>query len=311
MGEPVPAQVAGESRRSIGRRFRRNRLAVSSLVVLVTVVLVALGGGAMWRWDHDQRDPTALSSPPTIVHPMGTDSIGRDVLALVLQGTRRSVQVALVVATVSTVVGTLAGALAGYHRGVVDAVLMRLTDVALVVPGIAVFALLAGSSGGDWLTVALVIALFSWMSIARVVRALVLSLRDMGYAEAARALGAGPLRVVTGHLLPNAAGPIIVSATLAVAVGILAEAGLSYLGLGIQPPDVSLGLLLQAGQEAARTRPWLFYFPGAAIVVVCLCVNFVGDGLRDAFDPTSDRGDVVWRGQATPWGESRSSGWAK
>jgi peptide/nickel transport system permease protein len=274
--------------RAVARRFRRNRLAVASLAVLTVVVLVALAGGALWRWDHDERDAAALSSPPSMVHPMGTDGIGRDVLAQVLQGAQRSVQVALVVAVLSTVVGALVGAVAGYHRGAIDAVLMRLTDVALVVPGIAVFALLAGSSGGDWLAVALVIALFSWMSVARVVRGVTLSLREQGYVESARALGAGPARIIATHLLPNAAGPVIVSATLAVAVAILAEAGLSYLGLGIQPPDVSLGLLIDIGQQAARTRPWLFYFPGAVIVVICLCVNFVGDGLRDAFDPIHD-----------------------
>jgi ABC-type dipeptide/oligopeptide/nickel transport system permease subunit len=271
----------------VAQRFGRNRLAVASLAALLVVVFAALAGGALWRWDHGDRDPGALSSPPSMVHPMGTDGIGRDVLAQVLEGAQQSVLVALVVAMLSTVVGTLVGALAGYARGPLDAVLMRLTDVALVVPGIAVFALLAGSSGGDWLAVAVVIALFSWMSVARVVRGVVLSLREQGYVEAARALGAGPARIVTTHLLPNAAGPVIVSATLAVAVAILAEAGLSYLGLGIQPPDVSLGLLIDAGQQAARTRPWLFYFPGAVIVVICLCVNFVGDGLRDAFDPTS------------------------
>ncbi len=279
--------VSGRAR-SVARQFCRRRLAVASLVMLIVVVLLSLGGGAVWRWDHDERDPAAFSSPPSKVHPMGTDGIGRDVLAQVLQGAQRSVQVALVVAVISTAVGTLVGALAGYHRGAVDAVLMRLTDVALVVPSIAVFALLAGSSGGGWLTVALVIALFSWMSVARVVRGVVLSLREMGYVESARASGAGPVQIIATHLLPNAAGPIIVSGTLAVAVAILAESGLSYLGLGIQPPDVSLGRLIETGQQAVHTRPWLFYFPGAVIVVICLCVNFVGDGLRDAFDPTTD-----------------------
>lgn len=273
----------------MARRFRRNRLAMASLVVLTLLVIGVLAGGAVWRWEHDERDPTALSSPPSVAHPMGTDSIGHDVMAQVLEGAQRSVLVAAIVAGLSTAMGMLVGAVAGYHRGVVDAVLMRVTDVALVVPGIAVFALLAASTDGDWVAVALAIALFSWMSTARVVRGVFLSLREQGYVESARALGAGPVRIITTHLLPNAAGPVIVSATLAVAVAILAEAGLSYLGLGIQPPDVSLGVLIHVGQQAARTRPWLFYFPGAVIVVICLTVNFVGDGLRDAFDTTNLR----------------------
>lgn len=268
---------------------------MASLVVLVLVVLAALLGERLWRWDHDQPDPSALSSPPSLAHPLGTDSIGRDTLAQVMMGAQRSVQVALLVAALSTAVGTVVGAVAGYHRGLLDAVLMRLTDVALVVPGIAVFALLAARSPGRWLDVALVIALFSWMSIARVVRGELLVLREQGYVEAARAMGASPARIVVGHLLPNAAGSVVVSATLAVAVAILAEAGLSYLGLGIQPPDVSLGSLIERGQAAAGTRPWLFYSPGLVIVVICLCVNFVGDGLRDALDPTDGAGSPTSR----------------
>jgi peptide/nickel transport system permease protein len=201
--------------------------------------------------------------------------------------------VALVVGLLSTTVGALVGALAGFYRGWLDTILMRLTDLFLVIPSIALFALLgrrvSTGGGSSWLLIALIIAGVSWMSIARVVRGVFLSLREKEFVEAARALGASNGRIIRKHLLPNAVGPIIVNATVSVAVAILIESALSYLGLGIKPPDTSLGLLVASGQQAATTRPWLFYFPGLFIILIALCVNFLGDGLRDAFDPTQQR----------------------
>jgi peptide/nickel transport system permease protein len=273
------------------RRFLAHRLAVASLILFGLIAAASLIGGRLWTWDYTEITPE-FSTPPSLAHPMGTDSIGHDELALVLRGAQKSVQVALLVALLSTGFGTLLGAIAGYYRGWVDAGLMRVTDIALTVPSLALLAVLSAvlvEQSGSWVFVSIVIALLYWTTIARVVRGVFLSLREKEYVEAAKALGASDTRIIFKHLLPNTTGPIIVNATVAVAVAILIEASLSYLGIGIRPPDTSLGLLISEGQQAATTRPWLFYFPGVFIILICLTVNFVGDGLRDAFDPQQQR----------------------
>jgi ABC-type dipeptide/oligopeptide/nickel transport system permease subunit len=275
-------------RQLIVRRFLQHRLAMVSLFVLVFLVIGSLIGGSLWKYDYAEQLP-AFNEPPTWEHPMGVDDIGRDLFAKVLRGSQRSVQVALLVAFLSTTVGTVIGAIAGYYRGIIDAILMRLTDLFLVIPSLAVFLLLARIVGGGWFQLSLIIAAFFWMPLARIVRAEVLSLREKEYIEAARALGASDARIIVRHLLPNAIGSIIVNATIVVAVAILTETGLSYLGLGIAAPDTSLGLLVSEGQAAFKTRPHLFYWPGFLIILIALSVNFVGDGLRDAFDPRQKR----------------------
>ena len=271
------------------RRFLAHRLAVLSLVVFVIIVVGSLGGARLWKYNY--ADITKeFSTAPSLAHPMGTDDIGHDTFAQVLRGAQKSVQVALLVALLSTSVGAVIGAVAGYYRGIVDSILMRFTDLVLTIPLLAIAALLAGTlSGGDWFLVAVVIASVSWTSIARVVRGTFLSLREKEFVDAARALGASDTRIIFRHLLPNATGSIIVNATITVAVAILLETALSFLGLGIRPPDTSLGLLVSAGVQAAQTRPWLFYFPGLVIILIALTINFIGDGLRDAFDPTQTR----------------------
>jgi ABC-type dipeptide/oligopeptide/nickel transport system permease subunit len=273
------------------RRFLAHRLAVASLIVLLLVIIGSLVGGRIWKYNYaDITDE--FSTPPSLAHPMGTDGIGHDSMAQILRGAQKSVQVALLVALLSTAFGAVLGALAGYYRGVTDSFLMRFTDLVLTVPAIAVLAVLAATvadRAGNWFFIALVLAALVWTYIARVVRGQFLSLREKEFVEAARALGASDRRIIFRHLLPNATGAIIVNATITVAVAILLEAALSYLGVGIRPPDTSLGLLIQDGQQAATTRPWLFYFPGLIIIIIALTVNFVGDGLRDAFDPTQTR----------------------
>ena len=273
------------------RRFLAHKLAVASLIVFLIVVIGALIGGRLWHYNYADITPE-FSSPPSLKHPMGTDDIGHDSFAQILRGAQKSVQVALLVALLSTTFGAVFGAIAGYYRGVIDSVLMRFTDLVLTIPLIAILAVLAAAvadKAGSWFFIAIVLSSLSWMSIARVVRGVFLSLREKEYVEAARALGASDKRIIFRHLLPNATGAIIVNATITVAVAILIETALSYLGLGIRPPDTSLGLLVSDGQQAATTRPWLFYFPGLVIVVIALTVNFIGDGLRDAFDPTQTR----------------------
>jgi ABC-type dipeptide/oligopeptide/nickel transport system permease subunit len=275
----------------ITRRFLAHKLAVGSLVVFLIVVVASLIGGRFWKYNYaDITDQ--FSSPPSWDHPMGTDDIGHDSMAQILRGAQKSVQVALMVALLATTFGAIVGALAGYYRMWVDSALMRFTDLVLTIPAIALLAVLAANvpeQAGNWFFVGLILAALQWTYIARVVRGQFLSLREKEFVEAARALGASDARIMFRHLLPNATGSIIVNATITVAVAILLETALSYLGLGIQPPDTSLGLLISEGQQAATTRPWLFWFPGIFIVIIALTINFIGDGLRDAFDPTQTR----------------------
>ena len=299
VGTPVPGAAAEReftvARRSqsslVLRRFLQHKLAVASLVVFVLLVLVSVFGETLWHYTStDITDD--LSVPPSLKHPMGTDSTGHDLFAQVLAGTRISISVALMVAVLATTFGTVFGALSGFYGGRTDTFMMRIVDLLLTVPSLAILVtlstLLAGG-GGDPLTIGLILASLSWLSIARVIRGLFLSLREKEYVEAARCLGASNTRIIFRHLLPNAVGPIIVNATITVAFAILAETGLSYLGFGIKFPSTSLGLLISVGQSASSTRPWLFYFPGLVIILIALTVNFVGDGVRDALDPQQKR----------------------
>jgi peptide/nickel transport system permease protein len=273
------------------RRFLRHRLAVISLVLLVAVVLFAFLGGAFWHYTYSEMT-SDVSAPPSARHPFGTDSTGIDLMAMVMRGTQRSLEIAFFVAVTATLVGTVYGCVAGYYRGRLDALMMRLVDLVLTFPSIAVAAILGyqvGPSGSGWFLIGVILAALTWPIVARVVRGAVLSLREKEYIEAARALGASDRRIIFRHLIPNVMGPVIVSVTILVATAILTETGLSFIGFGVRPPDTSLGLLVSNAQTAISTRPWLFYFPGAFIIVIALTVNFIGDGLRDAFDPTQTR----------------------
>jgi ABC-type dipeptide/oligopeptide/nickel transport system permease subunit len=266
------------------RRFLRHRLAMISLVMLLTVVLLAFVGGALWHYDVSALTGD-YSQPPSWKHPFGTDASGHDFFAQVLRGTQISIGIAVLVAIFSTVVGTIWGTTAGYYRGLVDAVMMRFSDLVLTLPLLAVAAVLGHNTGGSWWLIAVVLAGLQWAYVSRVARGVVLSLREKEFIEAAKALGAGDARIIFRHLVPNALGPVIVNATVLVAIAILLETALSYLGFGVRPPDTSLGLLVSNAQTAVQTRPWLFYIPGAFIIVIALTINFIGDGLRDAFDP--------------------------
>ncbi|MDQ1672033.1 MAG: glutathione transport system permease protein [Frankiaceae bacterium] len=273
------------------RRFAANRAALVGLVVFVLLVLAAFVGRRLWRWDY--RDLTgAYSEPPSLQHPFGTNESGYDMLARVLKGTARSIEIALFVAVVSTALGTVIGAVAGYTRGLTDGFLMRVVDLVLILPLYAIAALLghqvSGKSGG-WFGLAVVLSLLLWAPIARVVRGVTLGLREQEFLDAARALGATDRQILLRHVLPNASGTIIVNATVCVAIAVLAETALSYVGFGIQAPDVSLGLLVANAEAASSTRSWLFYYPGLVLIVLVLTVNLIGDGLSDAFDPRSAR----------------------
>ncbi|MGH3574091.1 MAG: ABC transporter permease [Pseudonocardiaceae bacterium] len=272
----------------VARRFRRHRLAMVSLVVLLALVLLAFVGG--WLWKYSVADLTPDESvPPSWDHPFGTDAAGHDTFAQVLRGTQISIGIAVLGALVATVVGTVWGATAGYYGGRLDTAMMRIADLVLTLPFLAVAAVLGHNLGGSWWLIAAVIAGLYWAYVARVARGVVLSLREKEFVEAAKAIGAGDARIIFRHLVPNALGSIIVNATVLVAIAILLETALSYLGFGVRPPDTSLGLLVSDAQTAVDTRPWLFFFPGVFIIVIALTINFIGDGLRDALDPQQTR----------------------
>jgi ABC-type dipeptide/oligopeptide/nickel transport system permease subunit len=274
------------------RRFVRHRLAMGSLVVLLLLGLVAIFADRVAPYPFDQPDFNSLALPPTTEghHYFGTDFLGRDSLSRVIYGLRTSLWVALVVSLLATFIGTTVGAVSGYFGGWVDNGLMRLTDLVLTLPGLAVLLTISVYLGeGDPLRVAVILALLFWTGFARIVRGTFLSLREKEFVEAAKASGAGDWRIIIRHMLPNAVGPIIVNATLIVAAAILTEAALSFLGFGVAPPNPALGVLIDEGQSEGLKFWWLVTFPGLAIVLIALCINFVGDGLRDALDPTQRR----------------------
>ena len=276
-------------------RFVRHRLAVASLVILLLIALVGVFAKQIAPYGYDEIPIDITESQnraPTFEgwHLFGTDQLGRDYLSRVVYGIRTSLWVAVFVALVSTVLGTVVGALAGYYSGQVDNLLMRFTDLILTLPGLAV--LLTASvylGSGDPLKIGLILAFLFWTSIARIVRGLFLTLREKEFVEAAKAAGAGDARIIVKHMLPNCIGPIVVNTTLIVAAAILVEAALSFLGFGITPPNAALGKLISEGQSEGFKLWWLVTFPGLVIVIIVLCINFVGDGLRDALDPTQRR----------------------
>ena len=286
------------------RRFLRHRGAMVSLAVLVLITLLAftsIGWGPVpgwWKHDYIQAMTTQNGGRPTLSlwpfrigeHPFGQENAGKDYFALVMRGTQRSLIIAFVVGIVSTIIGTAVGAAAGYFRGWVESFLMRMTDLLIVIPLLVLAAVLGQMAGGRGIwALALVLGLVTWTGLARLVRGEVLSLREREFVAAARAVGTSPSRIIVKHILPSTLGTIIVSATLAIAAAILLETSLSFLDFGVQAPDTSLGLLISTYQNSFTSRPWLFWWPGILILAIALSVNFIGDGLRDAFDPRQNR----------------------
>jgi ABC-type dipeptide/oligopeptide/nickel transport system permease subunit len=268
-------------------RFFRHKMALIGLGTFVVILLFATVGPVFWTYSYGQITNQFISGP-SMAHPFGTDTVGHDMLAEVMSATATSIQTALVVAGISTVVGTLVGAVAGYYGKWADAVLMRFTDLILIVPALVILLVVANTvsrTANNWLYIALILAGLFWTIMARLVRGVFLSLREREFIEAEHAIGASSARIIVRHMIPNAVGSIVVNATLTVALAILVEAALSFLGLGIQPPQVSLGLLIAQGEGDATVLPYLFYFPAAFLIAIILAVNFIGDGLRDALDP--------------------------
>lgn len=306
----------------VRRRFFRHRAAMISLFALVGIVLFVftalefklgpLKWGGWWKYGIEdmpelrfEECANGIVGCPTLdvvpgfidgtgmglgEHPFGQDDIGHDYFALVMRGTQRSLLVMFIIGAVAAVIGTIVGALAGFYRGWVDAVLMRFTDFIIIIPTIVIGAVIGFHFGNLGVPVlALFLGLFSWTRLARLVRGEFLTLREREFVDAARVAGAGNRRIIFTHILPNAVGVVIVTVTLLMSTAILLETALSYLGFGVVAPDVSLGLLISQYQDAFTTRPWLFWYPGFFIIAIALSINFIGDGLRDAFDPRQRR----------------------
>ena len=269
------------------RRLKRHRLALASIGVVAVLAALCAAAPLIAPYGFDAIDLDSIRQAPSLAHWMGTDDLGRDLLTRVLFGGRVSILIGLLAAVIGTGLGTAVGASAGYWGGRLDGVLMRGTDVAYSIPALPLLIVLSSYAQGAVGSMALIIGLLSWMATARVVRGEVLAIRERPYVEAARALGATDVRILLRHVLPNTLGPIVVGATLAVGNAIVIESSLSFLGLGVQPPTPTWGNMLMDAQSTMATKPWLTLFPGVAILAIVLAVNFIGDGLQDALDPTA------------------------
>jgi peptide/nickel transport system permease protein len=271
--------------RIIGRRFSRNKLSLIGAIAVVILVCVSILAPFISPYDPTTIDVYNVLSPPSREHPLGTDELGRDLLSRIIWGSRVSLKVGFVAVGIALCIGTLIGAVAGFYGGKVDAVLMRFVDIMLAFPTffliLAVIAILEPSI----FTIMAVIGITSWMDVARLVRAEFLTLKERDFVDAAKAAGVSNPRLIFKHLLPNALSPVFVAATFGIAGAILVESGLSFLGLGVQPPEPSWGNILTSGKDNIEVAWWLSLYPGLAILITVLSYNLVGEGLRDALDP--------------------------
>ncbi len=290
-----PAVTAGTSGlgAAVWKRFRKHPVAIGGSVMLALLALLVLLA-PLSPFDPELSTMEERYQPPSLHHIMGTDALGRDLFTRILYGGRISLTVGALVVVISVSIGVPVGALAGYYGGRVESLLMRITDTFLSLPPFLVLILLSAIlrevelpifERNNVLTIAFVIGILSWMTFARIVRATILTLRELDFVTATRALGGSDLRIIVTHILPNSIGPIIVEATLELGYAIIEESGLSFLGFGIQPPTPSWGNLLSNAQDHLTKYPWLAIFPGLMIFLTIISVNYIGDGLRDAFDP--------------------------
>jgi ABC-type dipeptide/oligopeptide/nickel transport system permease subunit len=269
------------------RRFIRHKLAIIGAFGLVLIAAAFIVMPMLSEWSFDEIDRTAFNQGPSVAHPFGTDTIGRDLMVRTFEGGRYSLRIALFVAVLSTILGTVLGALAGFLGKAVDGIVSQLINLVLIVPALLILAVFAKKYGADPNGIAIVLALLLWTRIARVVRGLVMQLKEQEFVQAARAAGAGNLRIVFRHIMPNVMGPVLVELTLIVGIAIALESTLSFLGLGVKPPVPTLGNLLTDAKGKLDTEPIKVLIPAFAIVWITLCVNFLGDGMRDALDPKS------------------------
>ena len=288
--EPKPLE---ERRRRGGAwmRFRHHKLAVIGVVILALLTFSAIGAPVIGRYDPNRTSISNYRKPPTSTHILGSDASGRDVFSRLLYAGRISLSVGLVSVAIYTSIGVILGAFAGYYGGWVDSTIMRLADIVLAFPALIIIITLVSLLGPSVWNIMMVIGFLGWPSIARILRGQFLSLREQEFVLASKAIGSSNRRIIFRHLLPNALAPIIVAATFGMAGAILLEAGLSFLGLGVQPPTASWGNMLNDAQSLPilQSMPWLWLPPGVMIALAVLSINFIGDGLRDAFDPHHTR----------------------
>ena len=269
----------------IGKRFSRNRLSVIGAVTVLLLITISLLAPFIAPYDPTAIDVRHTLSPPSKTHLLGTDELGRDLLSRIIWGSRVSLKVGFVAAGIAIVIGIVIGAIAGFYGGKVDAILMRFVDIMLAFPTFFLILAVIAILEPNIFTIMAVIGITSWMDVARLVRAEFLSLKERDFVGAARAVGVSDTRLIFRHILPNALSPVFVAATFGVAGAILIESGLSFLGLGVQPPDPSWGNILTAGKDNIEIAWWLSLYPGLAILITVLSYNLVGEGLRDALDP--------------------------
>jgi peptide/nickel transport system permease protein len=284
------------------RRFRRHKMALFGTAILILLFVYCFGGAFFVSEEYANYTETAARlQPPSREHPMGTDTVGRDIMARTIYGGQISLVIGFLAMLVMLVVGVLVGAIAGFYGGWLDSLLMRFTEAAFVIPQLFLLlvmsryfsgklpdiTILGRTFSGSVVVVVVIIGLTSWMYLARIVRAEFISLKEREFILAARATGTPTLQVIFGHILPNSMAPIIVSATLGVAGAIISEAYISFLGMGVKPPTATWGNMLERAANYIQSAPWLWFFPGLLIVLTVLSINFVGDGLRDALDPHS------------------------
>lgn len=301
----------------VRRRFFQHTAAVVSMIVLGIIIVLAFtsvgtiigGSGRLaadtdsgeiildglringwWPYDWYRNYPiTTPGGLPSWEHPFGQDTLGKDIFARVMRGIQQSLTVVTLIGFLATFIGVVIGAISGFIRGWLDSLLMRMTDVIIIIPGLILGAVLGRTIGGNAISLGILLGLVSWTGLARLVRGEFLALREREFVDAARVAGASNFRIIFRHILPNSIGIVVVNATLLMSAAILTETALSFLGFGITAPDISLGQIISQYNEAFKTRPWLFWWHGFFIVVVALCINFIGDGLRDAFDPRQRR----------------------
>jgi peptide/nickel transport system permease protein len=271
------------------RKLLRNRLAMAGAVILTILTAMSLLAPVLARWDQNKIDLFSIEAPPSAEHPLGTDELGRDVLSRLLYGGRVSIMVGICATLVQVTIGILLGITAGFFGHIADSIIMRICDIVMCVPFYAIAISLAALLGANVWNVVFIVGALNWTGVARIVRAETLSLRSREFIDAARALSLNNAEIIWRHILPNVLGPIIIYATLGIATGVLSEASLSFLGLGVKPPQPSWGNMLSAAQNMRilASEWWMWIPPGTMVFLLVLSINFVGDGLRDALDPTA------------------------
>ena len=269
----------------VWQRLRRHRVALAALIVFGLITLYSSAGPVFSSYSMSKTDLRSRLIAPSAEHYFGTDELGRDIALRIMVGGRVSLFVGFSVALVSLLIGLLIGSTSGYFGGHLDSVLMRFTDIMLSIPSLPLLLILSRYGGGSVWSIILILSAFSWMGLARIVRGTILSIKRRDFVEAARMTGARNGRIVVRHILPSTLAPVIVNATLTLGFAIIAESSLSYLGLGVQPPTPTWGQMLIGAQQFMETAPWLALIPGMFLFVTLLCINFLGDGLRDALDP--------------------------